>query len=61
MIAKLNQLKYELLELSSNSPDFAPSGYYLFLKLKKFMAGKCFTSNDEVIATIDRYFTDLLK
>ncbi|EFN76357.1 hypothetical protein EAI_02829, partial [Harpegnathos saltator] len=37
----------------------APSDYYLFPNLKKFLAGKRFTSNDEAIAATDGYFADL--
>ncbi|EFN85281.1 Histone-lysine N-methyltransferase SETMAR, partial [Harpegnathos saltator] len=33
-MAKLNELKYELLEHPACSPDLAPSDYYLFLNLK---------------------------
>ncbi|EFN80260.1 Histone-lysine N-methyltransferase SETMAR, partial [Harpegnathos saltator] len=33
---------YELLEHPAYSPDLAPSDYYLFPNLKKFLAGKRF-------------------
>ncbi|EFN87997.1 Histone-lysine N-methyltransferase SETMAR, partial [Harpegnathos saltator] len=49
----------ELLEHPAYSPDLAPSDYYLFPNLKKFLAGKRFTSNDEAIAAEDGYFADL--
>jgi len=47
---KLRDLKYELLEHPSYSPDLAPSDFHLFPNLKKFVAGKRFRSNEEVIA-----------
>jgi len=38
------------LEHPPYSPDLAPSDFHLFLNLKKFVAGKHFRSNEEVIA-----------
>jgi len=34
---------------------------YLFPKLKLFLAGQCFSSNQEVIAAADGYFANLTK
>jgi len=39
----------------------APSDFYLFLKLKLFLAGQRFSLNQEVIATVEGYFADLTK
>jgi hypothetical protein len=36
---KLRDLHYELLEHPSYSPDLASSDFYLFQKLKLFLAG----------------------
>ena len=58
-MAKINELKYDLLEHPPYSPDLAPSNFRLFSHLKKFMRGKHFSSNDEVIAAVDEYFADL--
>ncbi|KZC14057.1 Histone-lysine N-methyltransferase SETMAR [Dufourea novaeangliae] len=58
-MAKFNELKYELLEHPAYSPDLAPSDYYLFPNLKKFLARKRFTSNDEAIAAVNGYFAYL--
>ena len=58
-MAKINKLKYELLENPPYSPDLASSDLWLFSHLKKFMRGKRFSSNDEVIAAVDEYFADL--
>lgn len=60
-IAKISELKYELLEHPPYSPDLAPSDFWLFSHLKKFMRGKRFSSNEEVIAATEGYFADLPK
>jgi histone-lysine N-methyltransferase SETMAR len=58
---KLRDLHYELLEHPLYSPDFAPSDFSLFPKLKIFLAGQRFSSNQEAIAAVERYFADLKK
>jgi histone-lysine N-methyltransferase SETMAR len=58
---KLRDLHYELLEHLPYSPDLAPSDFYLFPKLKLFLAGQCFSSNQEAIAAVKGYFADLTK
>jgi histone-lysine N-methyltransferase SETMAR len=50
---------YELLEHPPYSPYLAPSDFYLFLKLKLFLAGQCFSSNQEASAAVEGYFVDL--
>jgi len=49
---KLRDLHYELLEHPSYSPDLAPSDFYLFPKLKLFLAGQRFSSNQEATAAV---------
>jgi histone-lysine N-methyltransferase SETMAR len=58
---KLRDLHYELLEHPPYSPDLAPSDFSLFLKLKLFLAGQCFSLNQEAIAAVQWYFADLTK
>ena len=58
-MAKLYDLKYELLEHPPYSPDLAPSDYHLFPKLKIFLGGQRFSSNEEAIAAVDEYFSEL--
>jgi len=58
-MAKINELKFELLEHPPYSPDLAPSDFWLFPHLKKFLRGKRFSSNEEVIATVEGYFAGL--
>jgi [histone H3]-lysine36 N-dimethyltransferase SETMAR len=47
--AKLHELGYELLLHPPYSPDLAPSDLFLFADLKKMLAGKKFSTNEEVI------------
>ena len=58
-MAKINELKYELLEYQPYSPDLAPSDFWLFSHLQKFMCGKRFSTNDEVIVAVDFHFAEL--
>ena len=58
-MAKIHELKFELLEHPPYSPDLAPSDFHLFPELKKFMRGKRFSSNEGVIAAVEAYFADL--
>jgi histone-lysine N-methyltransferase SETMAR len=60
-MGKLRDLQYELLEHPPYSPDLAPSDFCLFPKLKLFLAGQCFSSNQEAIAAVEGYFADLMK
>jgi histone-lysine N-methyltransferase SETMAR len=58
---KLRDLYYALLEYPPYSPDLAPSDFYLFPILKLFLAGQRFSSNQDAIAAVERYFADLMK
>jgi len=60
-MGKLRDLHYELLKHPPCSPYLAPSNFCLFPKLKLFLAGKHFSSNQEVIAAVEGYFTVLTK
>jgi histone-lysine N-methyltransferase SETMAR len=60
-MGKFRDLHYELLQHLPYSPDLVPSDFYLFPKLKLFLAGRHFSSNQEVIAAVERYFADLTK
>jgi len=51
-VGKLRDLHYELLEHPSYSPDLAPSDFSVFPKLKLFLAGQRFSSNQEAIAAV---------
>jgi len=58
-MGKLRDLHYELLKHPPYSPDLAPSDFCLFPKLKLFLAGQRFSSNQEAIAAVERYFANL--
>jgi hypothetical protein len=60
-MGKLRDLHYEFLEHSICSPDLVSSDFYLFPKLKLFLVGQRFSSNQEAIAAVERYFGDLTK
>lgn len=60
-MAKLHQLRYELLPHPPYSPDLAPSDFFLFPNLKRYLRGKRFYSNAEVIAETTEYFASFEK
>jgi hypothetical protein len=43
--AIIHELRYELLPHSLHSPDLAPSDFFLFVDLKRMLAGKKFSTN----------------
>ena len=57
--AKLMELRFQLVPHPPYSPDLAPSDYYLFPNMKKWLAGRRFYSNEEVIAETNAYFEEL--
>lgn len=59
VMAKLEELHYELLENPAYSPDLSPSDFHLLPCLKKFVVGRHFSSNNEFIATLNEYFEGL--
>ena len=58
---KLRDLHYELLKQLPYSPDLAPSDFCLFPKLKLFVAGQGFSSNQKAIASVEGHFADLTR
>ena len=58
-MAKFHDLRYELLPHPPYSSGLAPSDHFLFSNLKKWLGGKRFYSNDEIIS--QTYFEDLEK
>jgi hypothetical protein len=52
---------HELLPYLLYSSDLALNDYFLFLNLKKWLGGKRFDSNDEIISQTNNYFEDLDK
>jgi histone-lysine N-methyltransferase SETMAR len=60
-MGELRDLQYELLEHPPYSLDLAPSDFFLFPKFKLFLAGQCFSLNQEAITAVEGYFADLTK
>lgn len=60
-MAKMHELRFELLAHPTYSPDLAPSDYYLFPDLKRWLAGKRFYTNEEVEWETDAHFEELDK
>ena len=55
------KLRYELLPHPPYFSDLAPCDFFLFPNLKKWLGGKKFTSNEEVIAETEAYFAEFDK
>lgn len=58
---KLREIHFELVDHPPYSPDLAPSDFFLFPNLKKWLAGKRFISNEEVITETNAYFEGFPK
>jgi histone-lysine N-methyltransferase SETMAR len=57
-MGKLRDLHYELFEHPPYSPDLAPSDFCLFPKLKLYLAGQHFSSNQQAVLAVEGYFAD---
>lgn len=55
----VRQANFVELNHPSYSSDITPSDYHMFFHLKKFLRGKSFGSDDEVITTVDDYLGNL--
>jgi histone-lysine N-methyltransferase SETMAR len=58
-VAKINELKFQLLPHAPYSPDLAPSDEFLFPNLKKWLGGKRFADNEAVESAVHGYFEEL--
>ena len=45
-IAKLNELKYEILQHPAYSPDFSPTDFHFFKHLEQFLRAKQYENED---------------
>ena len=52
------ELKFELLPHAPYSLDLAPSDYFLFPNLKKWLGGRRFINNEEVESAVNGYFEE---
>jgi [histone H3]-lysine36 N-dimethyltransferase SETMAR len=59
VMAKLHELRYQLVDHPPYSPDLAPSDFFLFAKLKKHLSGVKYSTNDAVVAATEGFFDDL--
>jgi histone-lysine N-methyltransferase SETMAR len=61
MYKKLADFYFEVLKTPAYSPDLAPSDYYLFSNLKKYLKGRKFSSIEEVTSTAVGWFAAQTK
>jgi histone-lysine N-methyltransferase SETMAR len=47
-MSKIHELQFELIDHPPYSPDLAPSHFFIFPKLKVWLEGQKFSSNEEV-------------
>ncbi|KAF8794895.1 Histone-lysine N-methyltransferase SETMAR like protein [Argiope bruennichi] len=59
VMAKLPELKFEIVPHDPYSPDMVLSDYNLFPNMKQFLAGRKFCSDIEVIPATNAYFEAL--
>jgi [histone H3]-lysine36 N-dimethyltransferase SETMAR len=59
--AKLHELGYELLPHPPYFLDLAPSDLFLFVELKRMLAGNKFSTNQKVITETEAYFEAMSK
>lgn len=57
--AAVRECGFTELDHPPYSPDMAPTDYYLFSKLKKYLRGKRFSNDDELKAAVLDYFEGL--
>ena len=55
LMAKLQELHFELFPHQPYSPDLASSDYWLFADLKRMLQGKRLGSNEELISETETY------
>lgn len=59
--AKVVELRYELLPHTPYTTDLAPSDFFLFPNMKKWLYGLRFSSNSEIINATNAYFEEFEK
>ncbi|KAJ4445799.1 hypothetical protein ANN_12484, partial [Periplaneta americana] len=55
----LDQFGWEIFDHPPYSPDLAPSDFHLFTKLKDFLGGTCFGSDEELKKTVNTWLNEL--
>ena len=59
--AAIQQCGFQQLNHPPYSPDLAPSDYFLFRVMKKFLRGKRFSSDEEVKEVVTTWFEEQSK
>jgi len=59
--AAIRQCGFQQLNHPPYSPDLAPSDYFLFRVMKKFLRGKRFSSDEEVKEAVTTWFEEQSK
>jgi histone-lysine N-methyltransferase SETMAR len=59
--AAIQQCGFQQLNHPPYSPDLAPSDYFLFQVMKKFLWGKRFSSDEEVKEAVTTWFEEQSK
>ena len=54
----MKECGFKKIEHPPYSPDLAPSDYYLFSKLKKYLRGRKFDDDEEDKAAVMEHFAD---
>jgi histone-lysine N-methyltransferase SETMAR len=57
--AMLQEFGWEVFEHTAYSPDLAPSNFHLFRKLKEFLGGRRFRSDEEVQDAVKEWLNGL--
>ncbi|GFW08079.1 mariner Mos1 transposase [Trichonephila clavipes] len=57
-MAKIYELRFELLDHPPYSPNLAPSDFFLFPHLKIVLEEHRFSSNEEAITFVNNYFAE---
>ena len=57
-MAKIHELRLELLDHPPYSPDLAPSDFFLFPHIRIALGGQRFSSNEEAITFVNNYFAE---
>lgn len=60
-VAKLVELRYEILPHPAYSPNLAYCDFFLFGNMKKWPSGKKFDSDEEIITETNSYFAGFKK
>lgn len=58
-VAVLQEFQWNIITHPPYSPDLAPSDYHLFPKLKEHLAGRRFSSDDEVKDEVQRFLNNM--